>query len=122
MSNKQTAVEFLESRIKVLIPDDIGSQLMFKSNVTKAKKMETEQFKQFSLYEHKETITSTDTKVSTSFLDNVPDIRKIVEKSEIPINLEISDEEIIKAAEDQATFAPSFIRGAQWYREQLNKK
>lgn len=37
--NKMTAVEFLESRIKVLIPDDIGSQLMFKSNIKKANKM-----------------------------------------------------------------------------------
>lgn len=38
--NKKSPVEFLESRIKVLIPEDIGSQLMFKSNVTKAKDME----------------------------------------------------------------------------------
>ena len=76
---------------------------MFKSNVTKAKAMETEQFKQFSLYEHKETITSCDT--PTNLQTNEP-----------------TDEEIIKAAEDQATFAPSFIRGAQWYREQLKKK
>ena len=42
---KQTAVEWLESRIKVLIPDDIGSQLMFKSNIKKAKAEELEQIK-----------------------------------------------------------------------------
>ena len=42
---KQTAVEWLESRIKVLIPDDIGSQLMFKSNIKKAKAKELEQIK-----------------------------------------------------------------------------
>lgn len=35
-----TAVEFLESRIKVLIPDDIGSQCMFNANVQKAKDKE----------------------------------------------------------------------------------
>ena len=35
---------------------------------------------------------------------------------------EISDEEIWKAAESQATFAPSFVRGVEWYREQLKKK
>jgi len=34
-----TAVEFLVNRISVLIPEDIGSQLMFKSNVEKANKM-----------------------------------------------------------------------------------
>jgi hypothetical protein len=34
---------------------------------------------------------------------------------------EISDEEIWKAAESQATFAPSFVRGVEWFREQLKK-
>ena len=43
MINNITAVEWLESRIKVLIPEDIGSQLMFKSNIEKAKVMEEEQ-------------------------------------------------------------------------------
>ena len=33
------SIEWLESRIKVLIPEDIGSQLMFKSNIKKAKEM-----------------------------------------------------------------------------------
>jgi len=32
-----TALDYLVNRIKVLIPEDIGSQLMFKSNVNKAK-------------------------------------------------------------------------------------
>ena len=36
--------------------------------------------------------------------------------------LEISDEEIEKVSYDQATFAPSCIAGARWYREQLKKK
>jgi hypothetical protein len=41
VSNKQqTAVEWLESRITVLIPDDIGSQLMYKNNIKKAKEMQ----------------------------------------------------------------------------------
>jgi len=41
MSNKQkTPVELLESRITVLIPDDIGSQLMYKNNIKKAKEMQ----------------------------------------------------------------------------------
>ena len=41
MSNKQkTPVEWLESRITVLIPDDIGSQLMYKNNLKKAKEMQ----------------------------------------------------------------------------------
>ena len=40
---KKSPVEWLESRISVLIPDDIGSQLMFKSNIKKAKEMEKEQ-------------------------------------------------------------------------------
>jgi hypothetical protein len=39
-----------------------------------------------------------------------------------PSQTEISDEEIQKAAESQATFAPSFVRGVEWYREQLKKK
>lgn len=44
MSNKkQSSIDWLESRIKVLIPDDIGSQLMFKSNLKKAKAMHKEE-------------------------------------------------------------------------------
>jgi hypothetical protein len=34
-----TSIEWLESRIMGLIPEDIGSQLMFKSNIAKAKEM-----------------------------------------------------------------------------------
>lgn len=41
--SKQTPIEWLESRISILIPEDIGSQLMFKSNIKKAKEMEREQ-------------------------------------------------------------------------------
>mgnify|MGYP003338250065 CR=1 FL=1 len=42
-NNKQlTPVEWLESRITTLIPDDIGSQLMYKNNIKKAKEMEKE--------------------------------------------------------------------------------
>jgi hypothetical protein len=40
---KQTAVEWLESRITVLVPDDIGSQLMYKNSIKKAKEVEKEQ-------------------------------------------------------------------------------
>ena len=41
--NKQTAVQWFQSRISILIPEDIGSQLMFKSNLKKALEMEREQ-------------------------------------------------------------------------------
>lgn len=82
--------------------------------------MTQEPFKQFSSYEHKETITSSDTKVSISFLDNVPTTSP----------LEISDEEIEKAAKekhvglsrDVANYRGCFVQGAKWYREQLKKK
>ena len=40
-NNKQkTPVEWLESRITALIPNDIGSQLMYKNNIKKAKEMQ----------------------------------------------------------------------------------
>ena len=42
-------------------------------------------------------------------------------KKTTPIELP-SDEEIEKVSYDQATFAPSFIAGAKWYREHLKKK
>ena len=54
---------------------------------------------------------------------NASVIDKIIEnhiKALAPIELP-SDEEIEEASHDQATFAPSFIAGAQWYREQLKK-
>lgn len=35
--------------------------------------------------------------------------------------MEVSNEEIEKASYDQATFAPSFIAGAKWYRKQIKK-
>lgn len=68
--------------------------------------------REFSRYEHKETITSSDTKVSTSFLDNVPTTSPI----------EISDEEIEQYAQQNAFNYYEFITGAKWYREQLKKK
>ena len=42
-NKQQTPVEWLESRITVLIPNDIGSQLMYKNNIKKAKEMEEKQ-------------------------------------------------------------------------------
>jgi len=49
MSNKQkTPVEWLESRITALIPDDIGSQLMYKNNIKKAKEMDKENMIEFA--------------------------------------------------------------------------
>jgi hypothetical protein len=45
---QKSPVEWLESRITVLIPDDIGSQLMFKNNIKKAKEMEENQQKLLS--------------------------------------------------------------------------
>lgn len=78
-----------------------------------------ENFKQFSLYEHKETITSADTS------------QMIFGEHQITV-LEISDEEIAKqgflhsyANELPDENAISFIQGAEWYRErlkQLNEK
>ena len=47
---KKSPVEWLESRISVLIPDDIGSQLMFKSNIKKAKEMENERHERFNKF------------------------------------------------------------------------
>jgi len=41
-NKQQTPVEWLESRITVLIPNDIGSQLMYKNNIKKAKEKEME--------------------------------------------------------------------------------
>jgi len=43
-----TSIEWLVSRIYVLIPDDIGSQLMFKSNIKKAKEMDKKQMIKFT--------------------------------------------------------------------------
>jgi hypothetical protein len=40
---------------------------------------------------------------------------------ELGVYKEIPEEEIQKAAESQATFAPSFVRGVEWYKEQLRK-
>jgi hypothetical protein len=78
--------------------------------------------KQFSLYEHKETITSSDTPVSNTFLESVTQ----QEKSEKPIYFEISDEEIEKAftieTEVQTTKYVGEIAGAKWYREQLKQR
>ena len=71
--------------------------------------MTQEPFKQFNMYEHKETIATSDTP------------QRIYGEHQIQM-LEISDEEIEKASYDQATFAPSFIAGAKWYREQLKSK
>ena len=45
---QKSPVEWLESRITTLIPDDIGSQLMFKNNIKKAKEMEENQKKLLS--------------------------------------------------------------------------
>lgn len=43
MNKQQTAVEWLENRIKFLIPKDIGSQLMYKINIAKTKFLEKQQ-------------------------------------------------------------------------------
>jgi hypothetical protein len=43
MNNKQqTSVEWLETQIQDLIPNDIGSQLKFKNKIKQAKEMEKE--------------------------------------------------------------------------------
>ncbi len=47
-------------------------------------------------------------------------IMKYIDEYVTPIELPI-DEEIEEASYGQATFAPSFISGAKWYREQLKK-
>ena len=43
MEDNITPVEFVEKKITILIPEDIGSQLMYKSNIKKAKDMEFRQ-------------------------------------------------------------------------------
>jgi len=42
---KQTAVEWLETQIQDLIPNDIGSQLKFKNKIKQAKEIEKAQIK-----------------------------------------------------------------------------
>jgi len=82
-------------------------------------------FKQFSLYEHKETITSADTQVSKTFLEAQPQLPQ----------QEISDEEIEKGAEDwynkegiikiikpNKVEIRAWISACKWYREQLKLK
>ena len=82
-------------------------------------------FKQFSLYEHKDTITSADTPVSKTFLET---------EQKLP-QQEISDEEIEKTSikinghissyvydNEYENIISSFINGAKWYREQLKEK
>ena len=86
-----------------------------------------ENFKQFSLYEHKETITSSDTKVSETFLDHVPDVRNMVSSQ-----TEISDEEIEKGAKEwynkegaysaSAIALKTWVYAIKWYREQLKQR
>ena len=87
-------------------------------NETYGSKGSDENFKQFSLYEHKETITSSDTKVSETFLDHVPDVRNMVSSQ-----TEISDEEIIKLANEHILYNDSkrqwVIEGMKLYREHL---
>lgn len=79
--------------------------------------------REFSRYEHAETITSSDTTVSNTFLNHVP------EKSEKPIIPEISDEEIEEASRQinygggsMGWIKDAFKKGAKWYREQLKNK
>lgn len=123
---KQTAVEWLESRIKVLIPDDIGSQLMFKSNIKKAKAKELEQIKNTYLTCW-EDYTGCDGKhwemgrdPNETFNEYYNEIYASdeIKKSEIPINLtpsqtEISDETGIKLVKEinkqPMTFVPNEI-------------
>jgi len=70
--------------------------------------------KQFSLYEHKETIASAYTPISKTFLESMTLLPQ----------QEISDEEIENASQFykwkiNKTF---FIEGAKWYREQLKQR
>jgi hypothetical protein len=78
-------------------------------NETYGSKGSDENFKQFSLYEHKETIATSDTPISSQ--------------------TEISDEEIEKAAIEYYESAVGnldreigFRYACKWYREQLKKK
>jgi hypothetical protein len=86
-------------------------------------------FKQFSLYEHKETITSADTQVSKTFLEAQPQLpQQDVDKlgfEDVPKlgYCEISDEEIEKQGNRLCwkEAQEAFKAGAKWYREKLNK-
>lgn len=78
--------------------------------------MTQEPFKQFSMYEHKETIATSDTP------------QRIYGEHQIQM-LEISDEEIEEASRQinygggsMGWIKDAFIKGAKWYREQLKNK
>ena len=80
------------------------------------KVIQQDPFTQFNMYEHKETIASSDT----------PQI--IYGEHQIQM-LEISDEEIEEASRQinyvgvaEGWIKDAFKKGAKWYREQLKKK
>jgi hypothetical protein len=131
---KQQIMKFAIKAVTSAVNEDANNPYNLEQLFTKTygSKGSDENFKQFSLYEHKETITSSDTKVSETFLDQVPDVRKMVSSQ-----TEISDEEIEKAVEQKYPYKVSDTdikgmiisaqRGAwtdaiKWYREQLRKK
>lgn len=130
--------------------DEIKLEEISKEQLEKERNMAYEyfdikkNFNKFSLYEHKETITSADIKTSTEIeklaSKHYPEYYSIGLGSdkigfERGYNLgksfqtEISDEEIYREAIEHSKlyenkFVPrnAFIMGAQWYREQLKNK
>jgi hypothetical protein len=108
-------------------------------------------FKQFSLYEHKDTITSADTPISKTFLERVPKQEtlckhcgqeKILHNHNVQVPHykerilnQVSDEEIEVAKENawsdyeyqegnlySTTFSDGWKMAIEWYKEQLIKK
>lgn len=127
---KQTAVEWLIDQI-------INNNGVNQKTFEQAKQMEKEQIidaaerwkgTDFAERYYNETYGSDDKKIN---LVEIP--QEQLEKERNPnykyfdidestsSPTEISDEEIEKASIGNATFAPSFINGAKWYREQLKQ-
>lgn len=131
MEKKQTAVEWLKEqfdRQRFIEKIDFDTAMnMEKKQIIEAaerwkgtifaEKYYEETFKPFSLYEHKDTITSADTPV---FYQTISDeeLEKLAEK-EYPFD-ELVDTDykgMIISAERGA-----WIEGIKWYKEQIEKK
>lgn len=130
---QQSAVEWLESRIKVLIPEDIGSQLMFKSNIAKAKEMEYKQTMD-AIQKGMELEQKYSSKPSFRERNGLTTPKHISPKDQNKMSFgELSDDEIEKAAmetmdhvylnpNDSLLFHQGWMRAIKWYKEQLKSR
>lgn len=92
------------------------------------KAIQQDPFTQFNMYEHKETIASSDTPQNPLSKLTWEEAFKIYGEHQIQM-LEISDEEIEEASRQinygggsEGWIKDAFKKGAKWYREQLKKK